>query len=512
MWDRVLMAGLAMMWINGCAHGGSLVDNDPIGELALIPLPVSVSSDTGHLHLTGTTRIVAAHDAQAVAQLLALDLRSSTGYSVDVTDEEPATGDIQLLLDPGMGEGDEAYHLQVSGDGIEITAAGAAGLFYGSQTLLQLLPASVQSATVVEGVDWRVPMVTIEDHPRFTWRGAMLDVARHFFSVEDVKRFIDQMARYKLNRFHIHLTDDQGWRIHIESWPDLTAIGGSSEVGGGPGGFYTQAEFTEIVAYAAARHIQVVPEIDMPGHINAALASYGELNPDGEPTEPYTGIDVGFSSLWLDGEITAQFVADVLGEVAALTPGPHLHIGGDEAAATEQDDYVAFLQEVQGFVTAQGKTLVGWEEIGNAPLAEPFVAQYWRSTDDALAAAAQGGQVIVSPSQHAYLDMMYDADSPIGTFWAGFTDVEDAYGWDPVLDGLTEGQILGIESCLWTETVATRDDIDYLTFPRLLGHAEIAWSPAPASSWDAYRVRLAHHGARLDAMGIAFYRSPLVDW
>ncbi len=512
MWHRVLLLGWSMVLLNGCAHGGSLIDDDPIGELALIPLPVSVAGDTGHLHLTEGTRIVASAGAEPVGELLAQQLRPSTGYPFDVTDEDAAPGDIQLQLDDGEGEGTEAYRLTVSAEGVLITAPAAAGLFYGTQTLLQLLPASIESATAVDGVEWRVPMVTIEDHPRFEWRGAMLDVARHFFGVDDVKRFIDQLARYKLNRFHIHLTDDQGWRIHIDAWPDLTAIGGATAVGGGPGGFYTKADYAEIVAYAAARHIQVVPEIDMPGHINAALASYGELNPDGEPTEPYTGIDVGFSSLWLDGEITQQFVTDVLGEVAAMTPGAHLHIGGDEAAATEHDDYVAFIQQVQGIVGAQGKTLVGWEEIGNAALDAPFVAQYWRSSDDALAAAARGGQVIVSPSAHAYLDMMYDAESPIGLFWAGYTDVEDAYRWDPVIEGLTEDQILGVEACLWTETVETRDHIDYLAFPRLLGHAEIGWSAAGAGSWDEYRTRLAAHGARLDARGIAFYRSPLVDW
>ncbi len=478
----------------------------------LIPVPQSIEVNPGVLTLAVDVRVVAPDAGAAVAELLAAVLRRSTGYDVPVTSEPARDGDIALVLDPAAAElGDEGYDLAVAAR-VVIRARTPAGLFYGCQTLRQLLPPEVESATVVDSVGWDVPFVDIRDVPRFAWRGAMLDVARHFFGVDDVKRFIDLLAYHKLNRLHLHLTDDQGWRIEIQSWPRLATVGGASAVGGGAGGYYTQAEYAELVAYAQARFITVVPEIDMPGHINAALSAYGELNEDGQPTEPYTGTQVGFSSLWLDGEITYEFVDDVIRELAAITPGPYIHIGGDEANATDADDYRAFIARVQDIVASHGKIMIGWEEVGSADVATPTVAQYWRDRAKAIAAANRGASIIASPAFHAYLDMKYDLQTPIGITWAGFTDVDKAYDWDPAIDGIDEAQILGVEAPLWTETVQTRADIDLLAFPRLAGHAEIAWSPRDGRSWHEYRERLAHHARRLTALGVGFYRSAAVDW
>jgi hexosaminidase len=355
-------------------------------------------------------------------------------------------------------------------------------------------------------------MVAIEDGPRFSWRGTMLDVARHFFDAAEVKRLVDVAARYKINRFHLHLTDDAGWRIEIRSWPDLTAIGAATDHSGGGGGFYTQEELADIVGYARERFVTIVPEIDMPGHTNAALASYPELNESGERTELTPTVPFGSSSLWIGGPATDDFVDDVVREVSAVSEGRYFHIGGDEALATSNDDYNAFIEMAQEIVRRHGKTMVGWGEIGRADLDPPFIAQHWLNLDDALAARDQGAQIIASPARHAYLDMKYDESTPVGLFWAGFTDVRDAYEWDPVLEGMEESDVIGVEAPLWTETVDEVNDIELLMFPRLLGHAELGWSPRDGRSWEEYRNRLANHAFRLDAWGIGFFRSTMVDW
>ena len=340
----------------------------------------------------------------------------------------------------------------------------------------------------------------------------MLDISRHFFGPEEIERAIDLAAAHKLNRFHLHLTDDQGWRIEIESWPDLALIGGANEVGGGPGGYLTQAEYLDLVAYAAERHMVLVPEIDMPGHVNAALASYPELNPDGVAAEPYTGVFVGFSSLWLEGPDTWPFVTDVLTEVAALTDGPWIHIGGDEANETPPAEYAAFLADVRDLVDDDlGKTMIGWEEVGAADLDRAWISQAWLLEEGSLAARERGRQTVMSPADHAYVSMIYDLDSPVGGFWAGPVSVRKAYEWDPAEAPWSEDEVLGVEGCLWTETIDSREDIDLMTYPRLAGLAEIGWSPA-GRDWDEYRLRLAVHGERLDAMGVGFHRSSLVDW
>ncbi len=278
---------------------------------------------------------------------------------------------------------------------------------------------------------WRISLGTIHDRPRFAWRGAMLDVARHFFGVGEVKRLVDLMALYKLNRLHLHLTDDQGWRIAIRSWPRLTSHGSLTEVGGGPGGRFTQREYASIVAYARARFVEVVPEIDMPGHVNAALSSYASLNCNGVAPEPYSGIEVGFSSLCIRKELTYEFVDDVVRELAALTPGPYVHIGGDEADATDPGDYRTFVERVQAIVRSHGKRMIGWEEIAKAKLRKTSVAQHWHDPALARRAVEQGAKLIMSPATKAYLDMKYTSASPLGTTWAGTTTVRDAYAWDP---------------------------------------------------------------------------------
>lgn len=474
----------------------------------LIPKPMSIVAVDGKCRLAELSFIMSpsAH-LSLIASYLSDALRVATGVSLVVIEgtNSGLEGSVTLSLGDEAVYGAEGYRLSVMTNQISIEAAHPAGVFYGVQTLLQLIPTSGEA---------EIACCVITDKPRFTHRAMMLDVARHFFPVEDVKHLIDLMALYKFNKLHLHLTDDQGWRIEIKSWPNLTAHGGQTQVGGGVGGFYTQAEYADIVAYAAERYIDIIPEIDMPGHTNAALSSYPDLNADGVAAPPlYTGVEVGFSTLTEGKDLTYQFIDDVVREVAALSPSPYFHIGGDESHATPLEDYRTFISRVQDIITSHGKTMIGWEEIGQAPIARGTIAQHWFS-DFARQAVAQGGKVICSPAKRIYLDMKYHENSPLGLTWSGTVNTQQSYEWDPatLMDGVAEADILGIEAPLWTETIQTRADIEYMVFPRLLGVAEIAWSPAHGRAWDEYRTRLSAHGRRLAARGVNFYRDPCVDW
>ncbi|WP_347403531.1 beta-N-acetylhexosaminidase [Micromonospora sp. WMMD967] len=488
----------------------------------VVPAPRQVQPDpTGDWTLPAEAVIVASSDpaALAVAEQLADLLRPATGYPLPVTDAAtPAPADgIALVLDETAADlGAEGYRLDVTTDGVRVTAGTAAGLFHGVQTLRQLFPAAIESPTPVTE-RWALPGGTITDVPRFPYRGAMLDVARHFFAVEDVLRVVDHLARYKLNHLHLHLTDDQGWRIAVDSWPKLTTVGGATAVGGGPGGFYTKADYTRIVSYAADRHITVVPEIDLPGHTNSALVAYPELAPDKIAPQPYTGTEVGFSYVDPADDRTYDFIADVLGELAAITPGPWLHIGGDEAFKVKGEVYTGFVERVQRIVAGLGKTVVGWHQLAPAAPVDGRVLQWWGTDGEdptTVEAVRQGARLIVSPGNHAYLDMKYAADTPIGHDWAGLIDVRKSYDWDPGahVAGVPSAAVIGVEAPLWTESVTSLTDIEFLLLPRLPAIAELGWSPRETHDWAGFRDRLAGHGPRWDAAGIAFHRAPEIPW
>jgi hexosaminidase len=484
----------------------------------LIPKPTFVQSAPGGFLLSSASQIHVQSGNDEIAGIgryLAERLKPATGYDLPVipADGAPGAGNLYLTLeggDPALGE--EGYMLAITPDLIALVAYMPAGLFRGVQTLRQLLPAQIEQGALQPG-PWVFPAGVIRDQPRFSWRGAMLDVARHFFDVEDVKAYIDWMAYYKLNRFHLHLTDDQGWRIEIKSWPNLTALGGTTAVGGDPGGFYTQEQYSEIVAYAQSRYITVIPEIEMPGHTNAALASYAELNCDGTAREPHTGMEVGFSTLCVGSDVTYRFLDDVIREVAALTPGPYLHIGGDEVQTLSPEEYISFVQKAQGIVNKYGKRMIGWDEIGRIDLLPLTIVQYWNGPL-AQEAARKGAKLIMSPSSRTYLDQKYTSATELGLNWAGNIEVQEAYSWDPAtqLEGVSEGQVLGVEAPLWTETIRTWADAEYMVLPRLIGIAEIGWSSASGREWSEYRIRLGEHGLRLAAWKVNFYRSPQVPW
>jgi hexosaminidase len=345
-------------------------------DLPVIPAPLSARSTGGAgFSIDSSTRIVTSPGVPEVARIgryLAGILRASTGFALPVVSEGAGDDAIVLRFRGDAGLGGEGYRLEVSPASVTLEAHGPAGLFHGIQTLRQLLPAAVERSSAQRG-PWRLPPVRVDDQPRFAWRGAALDVARHFFTVAEVKHYIDLIALYKLNTLHLHLTDDQGWRIAVDGWPNLTTHGGSTQVGGGRGGYYTKGDYASIVSYARDRYVTVVPEVDVPGHVNAALASYPELNCDGRAPDLYTGIHVGFTSLCLSKAVTYRFLDDVIGELAALTPGSYLHIGGDEADTVPEDQYVKFMERVQRMVQAHGKRAVGWQEAANGILLDSTV-------------------------------------------------------------------------------------------------------------------------------------------
>jgi hexosaminidase len=491
----------------------------PPPEATLIPQPATQTALQGQtftLESAASLGVIgASEDASRVADQLAAQLRLSTGFPLPV---ESGAGTITLSTDGPDELGEEGYELRVDSTAVTVTAATAEGLFRGVTTLRQLLPAKAAADTEQAG-PWEIAGTEISDAPRYPYRGVMLDVSRHFFSVPDIKRYIDLASLYKLNRLHLHLSDDQGWRIQVDSWPELTKFGASLEVGGGASGHFTKADFAEIVMYAADRFMTVVPEIDTPGHTNAALASYAELNANGEAPALYTGTEVGFSSLTVDKDLTYEFLDDVFREVAEQTPGDVIHLGGDEAHSTPHSDYLTFVPKAAELVVKHGKRVMGWHEIADAPLPARSIVQYWGTDDDRSReltrnAAANGAEVVMSPANRAYLDMKYDQDTPYGLDWAGLISVEKSYTWDPatLIPDLPESAVIGVEAPLWTETLDEMAKVEFMVFPRLPGIAELGWSPASALDWAAYKERLADQGSRWDVLGVNFYRAPEIDW
>jgi hexosaminidase len=471
----------------------------------IIPRPVSYSGGTGNFTLTGSAAIyVQGNNTTETDEIynntglyLAGKLNPATGFSLSVVKgNNPPTGSIYLTTvagDPSLGS--EGYSMNITSATVTIAAYTPEGLFRGIQTLRQLFPADIEKSSVVTGIPWVVPCSTIRDYPAYGWRGYMLDVARHFFTVADVKRQIDLMAEYKINQFHMHLTDDQGWRIEIKSWPNLAIIGGNTDYSGGPGGYYTQVQFTDIVNYAKARYITLVPEIDMPGHCSAAIRAYSQLGSGG--------------NLYPRQESTYTFITNVMNEMAPLTPGTYIHIGGDESSLAASD-YDYFIGRANDIVAATGKKMIGWNPIDTTSgIHTDSMLQHWSGSYSS--AQSKGILIILSPAEKAYFDMKYDSSNTYGQTWAGYVPTNTAYGWDPT-NYVSQTQTVGVEAPLWSEYIDTVSKIDFMTYPRLSSLAEVGWTPLIMRNWTDYKTRLKAHGPRMTNLGINFYHDPVVPW
>lgn len=487
----------------------------------LIPKPLKVVPTNSAFGLDNKTVIYTTQtdgEFEKVGEFLAEKIASRLDLNVPVNsaDNETVERIIYIYQTEELdSDASEAYQLYIKNDSILLNARTAAGAFRGVQTLRQLIPEQ-SNDTLASQPMWLIPSGKIDDAPNFAYRGAMLDVARHFFTVDEVKRYIDQLAYYKFNAFHMHLTDDQGWRLEIKSWPKLTEVGGQSEVGGGPGGFYTQEEFKDLVAYAAERHIQLIPEVDMPGHTNAANLSYPIFHAKGKAETPRvrTDMKVGYSSFDAYKDTVYAFLDDVVREISAISPSPYFHIGGDESHATPKKDYIHFIEKVEKIVQKHGKRAIGWNEIAQADISSSTIGQLWNEPESALKAAEKGSKIIISPAKKIYLDMKYDTLSKFGLTWAAYIPVDDAYNWDPetYVEGLPKESILGIEAPLWSETISNSEELEYLAFPRVIGYAELGWTPAEKRNWEEYKTRLVGQLPYLSRNNINFYRTPLVKW
>lgn len=532
------MKGLRGMTIAACAFvAGACAGEEAMPTHTIVPIPVSVAAGGGNYVIDASTSITLSDEGDAearrVAELWAGPIRAASGLPLPI-------GDDGRGIDVGVdGEGAaESYRLTVGRRGITVRGNDHAGLFYGLQTLTQLLPPGVgDGAATSEGIE--VASISIDDAPRFPYRGMHLDVARHFHGPDFVKRYIDTLARYKLNRFHWHLTEDQGWRIQIDRYPLLTEVGAfrpETHIGHGSlpfegdgqphGGFYTKDEVRDIVAYAADRFITIVPEIEMPGHSQAALAAYPELACTEGPFEVAMTWGV-FEDIYCPTETTFEFLENVLAEVIELFPGELVHVGGDEAPkvrweesgfvqslkereglADEHEVQSWFIQRIERFLNANGKRLIGWDEILDGGLAPNATVMSWRGTVGGIAAASQGHDVVMTPYSHVYFDYYQSQDQENEPFAiGGFLPLDTVYSYEPVPEELTAEQvphILGVQANVWTEYMPTGDQIEYMIFPRLFALSEIAWSPKEHKNYPDLIRRLDWHFARLDALGMQY--------
>jgi hexosaminidase len=515
-----------------------------VDRIAIIPAPQKLERQEGVFALSADTRIVADGAAKETGEYLAEQLHKSIGSQLPVIPNRPESESeklIGLVQDSNANTGPEGYELTVAPNSIVIRAVAPAGLFYGVQSLLQLLPPEAFSGSPDTNTAWKIPCVHIEDEPRFKWRGFMLDVSRHFFTKDEVKRVLDLMATQKLNTFHWHLVDDQGWRIEIKKYPRLTETGAwraengfgldpKSTTAYGPdgryGGFYTQDDIREVVAYAAARHITIVPEIEMPGHSSAALTAYPEFSCTDEPPGITTKGGI-FTGVYCPSDKTFGFLQDVLTEVFELFPGKYIHIGGDEVRKdtwhnspecqalmkreglkNEEELQSWFIRRMEKFITAQGRTLIGWSEIREGGLAKSAVIMDW--IGGGLEAAREGHDVVMTPTTDCYFDhyqSLDQADEPKAI--GGFLPLQRVYAFEPIPAGLApelQSHILGGQANLWTEYIPNLRQVEYMMFPRLAALSEVDWSPKSARDWNDFNERLLIRRHQWDGLDVNYRR------
>ncbi len=525
----------------------TMLTSSTASEISIIPRPQKLATPAAGkpFVLQATCTISASSDdANKVAKQLANYLQPATGFQLEIV---PADGDIQLILDSESQLADEAYIFAANEQGIVITAKTNAGLFYGVQTLRQLLPTEIFSANSMPNIIWEIPAVTIEDSPRFSWRGLHLDVSRHFSDAEYVKQFLDYMALHKLNKFHWHLTDDQGWRIEIKQYPKLTEISSQRKetlIGhqrskphkfdGKPyGGYYTQEEIKQVIAHAADLHITVIPEIEMPGHAVAALTGYPEFGCTGGPYEVWTRWGISSDVFCAGNDDTLQFVKNILDEVCALFPSTYIHIGGDECKKDKwkqcpkcqdriqnkglKDEHELqswFINDIEKHLLQANKKLVGWEEIREGKLSKSATVMTWRGVGQhGLDAAKDGHDVIVAPQKFTYFDH-YQAKNDEQTARkeplaiGGHLTLDRVYSFDPIFPELAgtdkEKHILGGQAQLWREYIPTNEHLEYMAYPRACALAEALWLQADKKDYEQFSARLLPHLERLDQLDINY--------
>jgi len=519
---------------------------EPTSKPVIIPQPVKMEQGKGTFTLRPSAEInyTGGEWAKNEAGFLAEMLRPATGFALET--EEGTDGAINLVIDTALKMNPEGYLLTVEKKKVTLTGCTPAGLSRGLQTIRQLLPPEIESSTIISGVKWSMPCISITDYPRFAWRGMHLDVSRHFFDVDFIKRYIDILAMHKMNIFHWHLVDDQGWRIEIKKYPRLTEVGAwrvdredkpwNSRPPQQPGekatygGFYTQEEIKEVVAYAAERHINVVPEIEMPAHVSSALAAYPEYSCTGGPFTVPPGSVWPITDIYCAGkDETFAFLEDILTEVMELFPSPYIHIGGDEADKTEwrkcpdcqarirkeglKDEAELqsyFVKRMQKFLNSKGRNLIGWDEILEGGLAPGAAVMSWRGFDGGIEAAKAGHDVVMTPVSHTYFNL-YQADpatEPLA--YRGIITLEKVYLFEPVPAGLSEDEakhIIGAQACLWTEMVPDGRMAEYMILPRLTALSEVLWSAPENRSWDDFIIRLPKMMERFEVMGLNYSKS-----
>lgn len=515
---------------------GSLIANaqDANPNLNIIPAPVSIKKTTGTFSLSMETVIQADTPSSKTSSFFAAYLTANWGYhKINVNDNSVIANVVRLTSAGSEAMPEGGYHISITPNSVTVIGKGA-GLFYGIQTLIQLMPSKAAVA--------KLPCVEIDDYPRFGYRGLHLDVSRHFFSVEFVKKYIDLMAAYKLNNFHWHLTDDQGWRIEIKKYPRLTEVGSKRartlignyhdtypfQYDNVPyGGYYTQDQIKDVVKYAAERYINVIPEIDMPGHSEAAVTAYPELSCDPKGNYKVGESWGGFPDIYCPTEYTFGFIEDVLTEVMALFPSKYIHIGGDEVDKTawrrsafcqklikklklknEEGLQSYFVQRIEKFVNSKGRSIIGWDEILQGGLAPNATVMSWTGESGGITAAQQKHNVIMTPGAWMYFDKAQANSYMEPLSIGGYVPLAKVYSYNPVSGALTPDQqkyIMGVQANIWTEYIATEDKVEYMLLPRLLALSEIAWTPLANKNYaDFAGTRVPAHLGKLDALGYNF--------
>lgn len=541
--QRTLLAIIGFACVAGTTAQDLRGLDSPAAD-AIVPRPASLTLKPGHFTLTPRTSIWVTRETAVLGRQLASYIAPATGFDLAVrTIGAPAGNRIVLRIDTSLSRlGNEGYTLDVAPGVVSIRAPEAAGIFYGIQSLRQLLPADILREAPVTGVTWTIPALHIDDSPRFAWRGMHLDVVRHFMPKEFVRKFIDLLALHKMNSLHLHLTDDQGWRIEIRKYPLLTQVGGwrkqsligheQSDTtrhvfdGERHGGYYTQDDIREIVAYAKARHVNIVPEIEMPGHAQAAISAYPELG--------NTGNQVGVREHWGVSEHilnpddrTITFMQDVLAEVLTLFSGKFIHVGGDEAVKDEwkasprvqsrirelglRDEHELqswFIGKMDTYLTGHGRRLIGWDEILEGGLAPNAAVMSWRGTAGGIAAAREGHDVVMAPGGKLYFDHYQSADTsaePLAI--GGFNPLDSVYAYDPVpaeLEPRFARHILGAQGQLWTEYMPDPKHVEYMAFPRVSALAEVLWTPKDRRDFRDFSARLPIHLKRLQILDVNY--------